>query len=268
MKLSLLTYSIAKSWSLSKVVDAAQAFGFAGIEFRAEAGHQHGVEIERTKAERRQIRDQIEDAYLEVACIGTGSRFESPDPAERLAVIDRTKQFIELASDLGCSRIRVFGNNIPKEVQRDECVKYVGESLRALGEFAEPYGVDVLLELHGQFRHWGYARGAVEIANHPRVALVYNCDQADIVGGSVASTYDRVRKWVRHVHMHQFNGPRWGVFPYPELFTLLRADGYDGYLSSEIEIEKPTPEDYLEVYAHLVRAWADLPFFPSKGMPR
>lgn len=68
--------------------------------------------------------------------------------------------------------------------------------------------------------------------------------------------------------MHQFSGPRRGAFPYPELFTLLRADGYDGYLSSEIEIEKPTPEDYLEVYTHLVRAWAGLSFFPSKGMPR
>ena len=76
-------------------------------------------------------------------------------------------------------------------------MKYVGQSLRTLGEFDAPYGVDVLLELHDQFRYWGYARGAVEIANHPNVALVYNCEQADIVGGSVASTYDRVRKWVR-----------------------------------------------------------------------
>ena len=25
-------------------------------------------------------------------------------------------------------------------------------------EFAEPYGVDVLLELHGQFKYWGSAR--------------------------------------------------------------------------------------------------------------
>lgn len=267
MKQALLTYSLAKSWSLAKIIDAARAFGFAGIEFRAEAGHQHGVEIERTKAERREIRDRIEDAFLEVACVGTGSRFESPDPAERSAVIERTKQFIELASDLGCPRIRVFGNNIPKEVARDECVKYVGESLRELGEFAEPYAVDVLLELHGQFRYWGFARTAVEIADHPNVALVYNCDQADIVGGSVAGTYDRVRSWIRHVHLHEFNGRRAPLYPYPELFALLRADGYEGYLSSEIEIQQPTPENYLELYSHLVRAWAEMPFFPTKGMP-
>jgi sugar phosphate isomerase/epimerase len=268
MKQSLLTYRLAKGWGLPKIIDAARAFGFAGIEFRAEAGHQHGVEIERTKAERRAIRDRIEDAYLEAACIGTGSRFDSPDPAERSAVIERTKRFVELASDLGCPRIRVFGNDIPNDVPRDDCVKYVGESLRMLGEFAGPFGLDVLLELHGQFRYWGYARGAVEIADHPNVALVYNCDQADVVGGSVAATYERVRAWIRHVHLHEFNGRGSGLYPYPELFALLRADGYDGYLSSEIEIDRPTPEDYLEIYAHLVRAWAGLPFFPSTGMAR
>ncbi len=81
MKLSLLTYSLAKSWSLPKVISAARACGFAGLEFRAEAGHQHGVEIDRTKPERREIRTQIKDAFLDVACIGTGSRFESPELA-------------------------------------------------------------------------------------------------------------------------------------------------------------------------------------------
>ena len=91
MKLSLLTYTIARSWSLTRVVDAARAFGFAGIEFRAEDGQGHGVEIERTTAERRDIRDQIADAYLDVAGIGTSSRFESPDPNERQKIVDRTK---------------------------------------------------------------------------------------------------------------------------------------------------------------------------------
>jgi sugar phosphate isomerase/epimerase len=267
MKLSLLTYRIARSWSLPKIIDAARAYGFAGIEFRAEDGHGHGVEIERTKSERREIRDRIEDAYLEVAGIGTSSRFESPDLNQRQDIIDHTKHFVELARDIGCKRIRVFGNNFPPGVQRDECVQYVGESLRSLAEFSEHYGVDILLEMHGHFRYWGYARAAVEIADHPRVGLVYNCESADIVGGSVAATYRQVRGFVRHVHLHQFNGPRWGVYPYPELFGLLKGDNYEGYLSSEIEIEKPTPEEYLELYAHLVRAWAGQPFFASGARP-
>jgi sugar phosphate isomerase/epimerase len=177
-------------------------------------------------------------------------------------MIDRTKRFVELAHDVGSRRVRVFGNNIPTGVRRDECVQYVAESLRGLGEFASEYGVDVLLEMHGQFNYWGFARTAVELANHPRVALVYNCDRKDLVAGSVAATYSQVRRHVRHVHLHELTDG----FPYPELFELLRADGYDGYLSSEIEAaDALSREQYFATYAALVRAWSGQPFY---AMPR
>lgn len=259
MKLALLTYNLARTWDLDRIIKASKDFGFAGVELRVEANHAHGVELECTSEERREIRNRFEDAYLEVAGLGTSSRFEYPDPAERQKVIERTKRYVELAADLGAKRIRVFGNDIPASIRRDDCVRYVGESLAKLGEFAEPYGVDVLLEMHGQFNYWGFARTAVEIANHPRVAIVYNCDPRDIVAGSVAATYSQVRGWIRHVHMHSFVGP----YPYPELFALLRADGYDGYFSSEVDQETPTVEHFLGTYANLFRAWAGLPFFAT-----
>jgi sugar phosphate isomerase/epimerase len=259
MKLSLLTYSMARTWDLERIIKAAHDFGFAGIELRAEAGHAHGVELERTAAERRAIRDRIEDAYLEVAGVGTSCRYDSPDPAQRRAMIERSKQYIQLAADVGAGMIRVFGNDMPAGVNREDCIAYVAESLHELGEFAEPYGVDVLLEMHGQFNYWGFALPAVQAANHPNVALVYNCDPRDLVAGSVASTYSRVCNWIRHVHMHEFVGP----FPYPELFALLKADGYTGYLSSEVEQEIPTPEHFLGTYANLFRAWAGQPFYAT-----
>jgi len=256
VKLALLTYNLARRWNLEKIIEVARASGFAGVEFRAEAGHEHGVELERTTAERREIRDRIEDAYLEVACLGTGARFESPDPTQRQVQIDQTRRYVELAADVGCRRVRVFGNVIPPGVRRDDCIAYVGESLHALGEFAAPRGVDVLLEMHGQFNYWGFARRAVELADHPRVGIVYNCDNRDLVAGSAAATYSQVRTRIRHVHLHELtNG-----YPYPELFALLHADRYEGYLSSEVGTELPTTEHYLALYAALFRAWAGQPF--------
>ena len=260
MKLCLLTYNLARGWELPKLIAEARRLGFAALELRADARHAHGVELELSKEQRRQVRDRVEDAYLEIACIGTGSRFESPDQASRQEQVDRVKQFVELASDVGCQRVRVFGNDMPAGVRRDEVVRYVGASLRELGEFAQPFGVDVLLEMHGQFNYWGFARAAVEAADHPRVGIVYNCDQRDLVGGSVAPTWSRVADQVRHVHMHGFDGS----YPYPELFELMLVDGYDGYLSSEIEMQEPQPsaEQYLALYAALFRAWAGQPFHP------
>src|SRR6266540_1060967 len=199
MKLSLLTYNMARSWELPKVIEMARAGGFAGIEFRAEAKHQHGVELETTPDQRREIRDRIQDAYLEIACIGLSSRFDTPNEAKRREVVDRTKQYVELAAAVGCRRLRVFGNDMPKQgveegsppPDRERVIRYVGDALLELASFAEPHGVDILLEMHGQFNYWHFARTAVEHAGHPRLGLVYNCDPRDTVAGSVASTYER-----------------------------------------------------------------------------
>ena len=254
MKLSLLTYQMARGWELAKIIDVAKTGGFAGIEFRVAAGHRHGVELEATPAQRRAIRDQVQDAYLAVAALGTGSRFDTPDARRREEVVEQTKRYVELAAEVGSGRIRVFGNDMPKgdaAPDRAEVLCYVGEALHELAVFAEPFGVDVLLEMHGQFNYWGFARQAAEHAAHARVGLVYNCDRRDLVGGSVAATYSEVRHLVRHIHMHRLTDG----FPYAELFRLLVRDGYTGYLSSEVEQEVPPPEEYLALYAALCRAW-------------
>ncbi len=44
MKLCLLTYNLARRWDLAKIIEVARLYGFAGLEFRAEAGHEHCVE--------------------------------------------------------------------------------------------------------------------------------------------------------------------------------------------------------------------------------
>jgi sugar phosphate isomerase/epimerase len=137
---------------------------------------------------------------------------------------------------------------------RERVLAYVADALLELSSFAEPHGVDVLLEMHGQFNYWYFARSAVERAAHEGVGLVYNCDVRDVVGGSIGATYDRVRHLIRHVHMHAFTRG----YPYPELFGLLQRDGYRGYCASEIDQEVPTPEDYLLMYGQLFRAWQAL----------
>jgi sugar phosphate isomerase/epimerase len=261
MKLSLLTYNMAKSWELPRIVQFARAGGFAGVEFRTDSNHKHGVELDTTPEQRRVIRESIEDGYLEVACLGLSSRFDTTDEARRREIVDRTKRYVELAGDLNCHRLRVFGNDMPKEgpsggapPDRESVIRYVGDALRDIAEFADTRGVDILLEMHGQFNYWHFARTAVEHAAHSRVGIVYNCDNRDLIAGAVAPTYERVRHLIRHVHMHAFTRG----YPYPELFGLLQRDGYTGYLSSEIDQEIPTAEDYLLMYGQLFRAWSAL----------
>jgi sugar phosphate isomerase/epimerase len=250
MKLSLDTYAIGTNLTLRDLLELLPANGFDGVEFRCEAGQKHGVEIEATPSERRRIRTLLDQAGLEVSCLSTSQRFESPDPAVRQEVIERVKLFIDLAADLGCGRIRTFGNDFPEGIPKPQVIRYVGESLRTCGQYAEDKGVDVLLEMHGQFYYWEYCLEAVQIADHPHVAINYNCDMRDLVDGSVAFTLDQVKDHVRHVHLHDLENPG---FPYTELFGLLKDMNYAGFCSLEEGYREGGEKKVIALYAALYR---------------
>jgi sugar phosphate isomerase/epimerase len=250
MKLSLDTYSIGADLSLRDLLELLPASGYQAVEFRCESNQKHGVEPEISVEERRRIRALITGAGLEVSCLSTGQRYEYPDPALRQKAIERTKQFIDLAADIGCGRIRVFGNDFPAGVPKPQVVQYVGESLHECGQYAEGKGVDVLLEMHGEFYYWEYCLGAVKIADHPNVAINYNSDQRDLVNGSLAFTLDKVKDYVRHVHMHDLDSQE---FPYKELFGILKKMKYANFLSLEQGYHAGGEKKVIALYAALYR---------------
>ncbi len=252
MKLSIDTYVICGDMELEKLIDVAKSNGYVGIEFRAESGQKHGVEPETSKAQRQEVKRKMADAGMATSCISTSVRYESPDRAERVKNIERAKQFAELAADIGCGRIRTFGNNFPQGVEKAEVIKYVGESLREVAEFSEGCGVDILLEMHGHFYYWEYCLNAVKIADHPNVAINYNSYKRDIVDCSVEQTYRHVADYLRHVHMHELPDL---TFPYKELYQLLKDDGYDGYMSLELGYSGGDPEMVMKLYAALYREY-------------
>jgi sugar phosphate isomerase/epimerase len=250
MKLSLDTYSIGADLTLRDLVELLPACGFDAVEFRCEANQKHGVELEAPPEERRRIKAWLEGVGIAVSCLSTSQRFESPDLAVRQTVIERVNRYVDLAHDLGCLGVRTFGNDFPSGVPQGDVVRYVGESLRACGEHAEGSGVNVLLEMHGEFYYWEYALGAVKTADHPNVWINYNSDPRDLVDGSVAYTFGQVKEYVRHVHLHEFEDP---TFPYKELFALLKAMDYPYYLSLEETYHDGGEKKVIALYAALYR---------------
>ena len=247
MKLGLLTYNIAKDWDLDQIIRVCQSWGYAGVEFRAESGHRHGVEYDAGRDERKRVKEKLEQAYLEAIGIGTSCRFESHDPDIRQKNIDTAKRAVELAADIGAPRIRVFGNRFETGADKSETISWVGGALAELQLFARPYGVDVLLEMHGDFNYWKYAVQALACARTSDLGLVYNCDLRDKVGGSISQTYSRVRPYIKHVHLHALIQP----YPYKELLRLLKRDGYEGFLSAEIDESSADAETVAAYYAKL-----------------
>ncbi len=229
MKLSLLTYLLGKDMTLEELFSVVTRSRIDGLELRAEAGHKHGVELELNEARRAEIKRRFEDRAIPFACLATGCKFEDPTLAGRQAQIDRAKAYCDLAADCGAPRIRVFGNAFPPGSDRDVVVANVGKALREIAEHGETRGVDVCLEMHGDFYYWKHALDAVRLADHPRVGIVHNCDPREMNYGPIGSFYEPVKDYIRHVHMHDLETD----YPYKALFGMLKRDGYGGFMSLE-----------------------------------
>jgi sugar phosphate isomerase/epimerase len=252
MKLSIDTWVICAEWPLEKLIEVCRANGYAGVEFRAESEQRHGVELEATPAQRRDIRRKLEDGYLEASCISTSQCLHQLDEAKRRANIDRAKKYVDLAADIDCLAIRVFGDGdkIGPDMDSGDAILSTAEALREVAEHAEGSPVTVAFEMHGQFNLWKYALGVVEQADHPNAAINYNCDRRDLVAGSIRETYSRVRDHIEHVHLHDLEAD----YPYVELFGFLQEDGYEGYCSLEVDYRGGDPEKVMALYGELWRA--------------
>jgi len=250
MKLCLLTYNLGKDFTLDKLIEVTEKYGYDGIEFRAGVGP-HGVELTATAAQRAEIKKRMAASRVAVAGIGTSCRFESLDPAEREKQVEDAKAYIDLAADVGSPRIRVFGNSFPKGADKNEVIKNVGDCLREIGEHAAKSRVDCNLELHGDFSYWEYTLRAVQIANHPRIGVVYNCNTSEIAYGSIGQFLEPIKPYLRHVHMHELEN----VYPYQALFRFEKNIGYTGYNSVESDTPSTDPERIIHIYALLYRAW-------------
>jgi len=248
MKLSLLTYLLGKDMNLCELLDIVRKTGIEGLELRAEAGHKHGVELELSAAEREDIKKSFEDAYVPFACLATGCRFEALDDAERQEQTDRAKAYCDLAADCGAPRIRVFGNAFPAGSDKAQVVHNVGMCLREIADHAAGRGVDVCLEMHGDFYWWEHTLKAVEIADHPRVGIVHNCDERELNFGPISSFYEPVKHHIRHIHMHNLESG----YPYKSLFRALKRDGYGGFMSLECSGSED-PARVIGLYAALWR---------------
>lgn len=253
MKLSLLTYLLGKDMSLDELLEVCRSSRIPGVEFRAEAGHQHGVELECSPQERAEIRGRCHEAHVAIACLATGCKFEYPEANKRQDEIDRARRYVDLAHEIGAPRIRVFGNAFPAEgITESEVVANVGAALHEIAAHGAERDVDVCLEMHGDFYRWEHTLKAVQIANHPRVGIVHNCDPREMKFGPISNFYDPVKSHIRHVHLHDLeNG-----YPYKSFLGMLKRDGYGGFLSLEAGASDD-PKRLIAVYAELFREWVE-----------
>ncbi len=256
MKYSFMTFSCPDS-SLENAVKLAKRLGYDAIEPRTARKHKHGIEIESDSSARREIRELIAKSGIELSCLASSCRFA--DPCERKENIENAIEAVQLAADIGCRNVRVFGGKIPDNVSREEAIESVASALKEIAVAAEDNEVYVCMEVHDDWCDPEHVAAVIELADHPLIAVNWDImHSVRTAGKSIEQAFTRLRLWIRHCHFHD---GVWeddanktltivpvgeGGIDHQKAVELLQESGYDGFLSGEW-IRRPDlpPEEYL-----------------------
>jgi sugar phosphate isomerase/epimerase len=268
-RLGIVTYNIAANWDIPTILRICKSVGLSPVELRTT--HKHGVEPSLSKARRKEVKKRFADGGIEIWGCGTTCEFHSPEPAKVKQNIETCKRFVELAADIGGRGVKVRPNNLPKGVAVEKTLEQIGKSLIPCGKAAADAGVEIWVEVHGSTEHPPdkdgvrrtsahppYVKKMMEHCGHPKVGLTWNSNPSDLKNRSVAEYFHLLNPWIRSCHINEVYKDALGVYPYRELFRLLRESGYDRVTLVEVgrtPPDAPSGEELLRYYKAL---WTEL----------
>ncbi len=240
MKYAFMSFSCPEL-TLDKMLSLANRLGYDGIEPRVGSGHKHGIETNTDADARKAIRRQAEDAGAALACVATSCRYADPETLDEQIV--QTRQCIDLAADVGSQRVRVFGGLLPKGVGREQAAGQIAHALRSVADHAADRGVIVCMETHDDWCDPTHVAGIMKSVDKPSIAVNWDIMHPIRRGGAtMEQAYRTLKPWIKHVHFHdgiddgddlRLTPIGDGIIDHRSAVRLLKAGGYDGFLSGE-----------------------------------
>ncbi len=259
MKWTLNTYEVAQQWELDYLIEMCAKTGYPYIEFLMDYQQPHGLEWDTPEARFDEVKAKLDAAGLKFGSLTSCQTFHAPEAGERAESVRRVKRVIDMARRVGCDHVRVLGDQLPaEEDKRPAVVAQVADCLGELGEYAGE-GMAVSIEMHGSFTDPHYAMEVMKQVGRPNVGLVFNGVfpvgrdwKWTLPAGadSIRPFYELIRPHLTSIHVHQMERPA-DLRYWWEWFSLLRADGYAGYVANESAYTGPDPERVLRLYTAL-----------------
>ncbi len=253
LKLGLMSYNLARNWDIETIIKNCAEAKFQHVELRTT--HAHKVEVDLSKAQRKEVRRRFEDSALEAISLASGFSYHHANAARLRENIEGTKEYTKLAHDIGALGIRVFPNAVSdKGVSVEKTLEQIGKAVRECGGFAKDYGVEIRLANHGRgTNRVQVIRKILDYADSPDVYVNWNCDGSDIEAPGFESNFNLVKDRIRNLHMHDLFNEK---YPYRKLFQLLRDNNYKRYCDAEIG-ESKEPVLLMKYYRGLFLALQD-----------
>jgi sugar phosphate isomerase/epimerase len=257
MHWSLNTYGTGQEVSLERLIELAKGAGYDGIEYLMDFNQPHGVEADASAERLAEVKRQMDAAGLAISCVTSCAYFHDLDPDKLAENLRKARRTIAIASGWGVPQIRVLGDRVPEDETKEQVLEQVAGCLRDLCGEAQDAGVRLTQEMHSSFADPSYSVPMVGRVNHPNFGLIFN---GQFRGGgernpawgvkpgeSIRGMYDRFRPHLVSMHLHAMEPPD-VLGHHHELFALLKADDWDGWVSQESAYRGPDPEKVLRMY--------------------
>jgi sugar phosphate isomerase/epimerase len=236
MSFGLVTYLWGRDWDLPTLIANCETTGVAGVELRVE--HAHGVEPSLSAKERQEVQAHFADSRVVCLGPGTNQKFDDPDPAKLKQNIEGAKAYVKLSHDIGGSGVKVKPDRLPQEVAREKTLEQIGRSLENLGKYAQDWGQEIRLEVHGQCAPLPHIAEIFSYIEQPNVGVCWNSNEQDLEGEGLKHNFRLVRdRFGRTVHVRELDGDE---YPYQQLIDLLVETKYDGWVLLEA---RTNPDD-------------------------
>jgi len=237
MRLGLVTYQWGKDWDLPTLLRNCMDTGIHGVELRVE--HAHGVSPEMGKSERLAVKSRFADSPVTLVGMGTNEQYDFPDQERLKASIAHTKEFIRLSADIGGSGVKVKPNAFHPDVPRERTMAQIGSALKELAAYAEDFGQQLRLEVHGQeTQELPNIKTIMDHADHPNATICWNCNPEDLGGKGFQYNFDLVKDRLgATVHVRELDRTD---YPYGSLLKNLAEINYKGWILLECHTD---PQD-------------------------
>jgi len=255
----LYTISLAQ-WSLHRTLFGGK---MDHLDFAPRSKKEFGIDaVEyvnqffKDKAEDRQYLGQMktraDDAGVKSLLIMIDGEGALGDPREdgRTKAVENHYKWIEAAKFLGCHSIRV---NARSQGAPEEQARLAADGLRRLSEYAEDYGLNVLVENHGGLSSNGkWLAGVIEQVGLDNCGTLPDFGNFRVSRDEEYDRYQGVRELMPYAKAvsaksHDFDEDGNEVHTdYVKMMKIVLDAGYHGYVGIEYEGRKlPEPEGIL-----------------------
>ena len=253
-------------WDWIPTLDFAAAHGFAAVELR---GIRDTMDLSQRPEFQpgaiAQAKRELRDRGLVVPVLGASINMHEQDVAKYANAMAETRRFIDVASALGAPYVRVFGNTLVRSAPRAPQLAYIARGLHELGAYAQPRGVTVLLESHGDFVDSPTLLEIMRLADSAGVALLWDAHHTFVGGESPETSVRELGRYIRHTHLkdsvpagtdRKYVLTGTGEVPVRRQVEALARSGYRGFYNFEWEKrwhpEIEEPEVAIAHYATVV----------------